>query len=1024
MSLQTQKLRYAPNTRIFDLLVHRPCAYSTFSLSRSIFCSLPVTQPLFDLIEQNAKAEKLALEKATGIVSKKTSPDGYRYENQKTGERVDAAIYKDKLMEYVQSVGRAKRKHFAAQTANCQVAPLQQQMETSSCSDKVKSLKSADARDCTVEMGEMAVAKGGEGSEAAPDLQASQDGRHKVTVPGKRMVENPKDGAIASVYEEATPKAAAAASYVALKASDVVRSVDENSTLATPLATDTRDGTTKAQVPYATGGLEAKPAALGPGEEKVAAEISPGVDALGVVVVTPTAGVEVRGAGATARAPAGTKEELVEEEMKPAAPEENPSRSRHDATVVASTYIEGVVTRSLEGYNDCRESMSTENSVVPALSYNANRAQTSSFNATMGGVSPAATLAPRRAGSGGQRESSDEAGKGSSGKGDDRVPSPFAGGSRASVPAKEEKTSHSHNSQVIADLAPRLGGGRPSKSSLRKGCDADLQLLANPTLRPASNNSFDNHTLQMPYSQSMQPGSPTKPHASDPEDTIGDAECHTSLMPLSMSPLCFPVKSKYAEIPESEEYGQLDRDEQKVGVQPELKEGGNGDTSRVPRLRPNMNTFVIPNEFANVPVEEHAALKAELDAIEDSLLAEIEAVLQRSFANRALAISRRQRPTHQAMTNAGAIAATAGYSSLAISLAKRGQACPSALALPDLIAVAKDTARGATAVSPPMSADLVARNSEHGPEGEGKCKSAVGIDDVGGDTAAFVSASPSSSDSATVDDILPKIAATTTSRTVKDLPPPPPPPVSPPEPQARLTSPSTATAPGHARTEEGQGDDAMVSLTPSSPLSPLLDLRLSEDDFLGSSSLLGLDDDDEPGGGGVGISGGGSGERSGALAARGGTGKVKMDRRSLSMAFYSSSQWGDSKGRAKTGGEVKPQRSQPPPKRWADGGIRRRDGGRDGMGATAAAAAVTARKGLAGSGNSSSEKKHPERGESGRGVCTICCKRVCDAVLRPCDHAACSVCTKKLREQAEKSGNVFCCPWDRVTVSEVRWHRS
>ncbi|CAN0424381.1 unnamed protein product, partial [Ectocarpus sp. 8 AP-2014] len=45
--------------------------------------------------------------------------------------------------------------------------------------------------------------------------------------------------------------------------------------------------------------------------------------------------------------------------------------------------------------------------------------------------------------------------------------------------------------------------------------------------------------------------------------------------------------------------------------------------------------------------------------------------------------------------------------------------------------------------------------------------------------------------------------------------------------------------------------------------------------------------------------------------------------------------------------------------------------------------------------------------------CRLCCRNACDTVMKPCQHSACGVCVDKLRAQAEQSGQVLSCPWDR-----------
>ncbi|CAM9568676.1 unnamed protein product, partial [Ectocarpus sp. 8 AP-2014] len=156
--------------------------------------------------------------------------------------------------------------------------------------------------------------------------------------------------------------------------------------------------------------------------------------------------------------------------------------------------------------------------------------------------------------------------------------------------------------------------------------------------------------------------------------------------------------------------------------------------------------------------------------------------------------------------------------------------------------------------------------------------------------------------------------------------------------------------------------------TPDSPLLPLLQLRLSEeeDDERFEYSLAW-------GGAGAEAGGGGGG---GSSQARGG----KPRRRSLAKAFSSH----------KTRKEPKAH---------------------EGVGARPAAQTA---------GNESEARGDGVGGgKTTRLTCRLCCRNACDTVMKPCQHSACGVCVDKLRAQAEQSGQVLSCPWDRRGVDEI-----
>lgn len=146
-------------------------------------------------------------------------------------------------------------------------------------------------------------------------------------------------------------------------------------------------------------------------------------------------------------------------------------------------------------------------------------------------------------------------------------------------------------------------------------------------------------------------------------------------------------------------------------------------------------------------------------------------------------------------------------------------------------------------------------------------------------------------------------------------------------------------------------------LTPTSPLLPLLDLRLSEEE---EGALFGSSSRKEGA-----ASGGSSRTRSG-----------RTRRRSLAQAFSSQ--------KMERGATATQQKMQ-------------------GGGATATPVLGETEEG----------------GGGDTRICGLCCKNACDAMLRPCEHLACGVCAEKLRVRAEQSGEALSCPWDRQPVEEI-----
>lgn len=65
-------------------------------------------------MEKASSEEKLKAEAATGVVSRKASPDGYRYEDRETGKPVDPEEYKMPYLEHVRAVRASRIQEFAA----------------------------------------------------------------------------------------------------------------------------------------------------------------------------------------------------------------------------------------------------------------------------------------------------------------------------------------------------------------------------------------------------------------------------------------------------------------------------------------------------------------------------------------------------------------------------------------------------------------------------------------------------------------------------------------------------------------------------------------------------------------------------------------------------------------------------------------------------------------------------------------------------------------------------------------------
>lgn len=67
-------------------------------------------------MENASKEERTKAEQATGVVSRKASPDGYRYEDRETGKRVAPDAYKGPYLTHIRAVRASRVDKYAART--------------------------------------------------------------------------------------------------------------------------------------------------------------------------------------------------------------------------------------------------------------------------------------------------------------------------------------------------------------------------------------------------------------------------------------------------------------------------------------------------------------------------------------------------------------------------------------------------------------------------------------------------------------------------------------------------------------------------------------------------------------------------------------------------------------------------------------------------------------------------------------------------------------------------------------------
>ncbi|CAN0363603.1 unnamed protein product, partial [Hapterophycus canaliculatus] len=92
-------------------LVSQPIRRETREQKRKLVLRI---KPLFELMEKASTKERLQAEEATGVVSRKASPDGFRYEDRETGKPVDHDAYKGPYLKHVQAARATRLREFAA----------------------------------------------------------------------------------------------------------------------------------------------------------------------------------------------------------------------------------------------------------------------------------------------------------------------------------------------------------------------------------------------------------------------------------------------------------------------------------------------------------------------------------------------------------------------------------------------------------------------------------------------------------------------------------------------------------------------------------------------------------------------------------------------------------------------------------------------------------------------------------------------------------------------------------------------
>ncbi|CAM9483669.1 unnamed protein product, partial [Scytosiphon promiscuus] len=92
-------------------LVSRPIRRETREQKRRLVLRI---KPIFDLMEKASKEERLQAEAATGVASRKASPDGFCYENRETGKPVNPDAYKGPYLKHIKAARASRLREFAA----------------------------------------------------------------------------------------------------------------------------------------------------------------------------------------------------------------------------------------------------------------------------------------------------------------------------------------------------------------------------------------------------------------------------------------------------------------------------------------------------------------------------------------------------------------------------------------------------------------------------------------------------------------------------------------------------------------------------------------------------------------------------------------------------------------------------------------------------------------------------------------------------------------------------------------------
>lgn len=929
------------------------------------------------------------MENATGIVSRKASPDGYCYEDRETGEAIDPAVYKAKYMNHVQSVSTARRCRFVLQRVDLQSHSKPEAGREGCSGHKSTSLENTDEEACkpggNVLLRHQLSSNGVATKCDVADREGAGEEEEQIstapTTPCSRAVKGGADETGITAKAGASPTTGHTA---------VVQARCENKNSTTVDTSVEAEGATSFVVQHLSvaTNAEAETAPLTPTvndnadvlpesatrEARVIREIE-GV----ATMLTDDDGTLVLSAGVSAHiverspsAAAGNRAYDVAMVESPASPSTTGVHLAQDTESTArlaefevvthdSTTVDVTVDASIE---DPQGSCALDGGAPGIKRGHATWTTTGDLNgsrnfpfaSSLNARDIATALSQRLA----KPEDQHQFGQGAA------QVSGRVGNHRAASLADRELWMPTAETDLCCSSMPLATATAVSRPSGERGLGSILRTEL--TERAVNQHSENNPSLTPSSPAYTEPGvesrSPSVRGGSTPNvgandfGAVGDEqECGTALWPLSVSPLSFPLSAERSAIFESAQADMQSENGGQVGFEATL--GGSGAKAKSPpgAIRGTTRKFLVPDEYASVPREERAGLKAELDAIEERLHAAIDAAFQSYHAGRAFAIARRQRTTIPVATLPSSP-----------PVADEQQALTSAASMP--LATADRTA------DTPNTADPTARYEK---QNENRM-----ID---------FARNPSRTEMTLEGSRTPSPGSSCAAR---DLPS-----VSPPEPKKLFSPPSGATQ--KVKTEfNGCSEDATVSCTPSSPLLPIPDLRLSEDDLFGcSSALVGDDGIDER-------SPDLAGEGDGSVVA-GGVGK--RGRISLWTAFSSTSQWRGGGSGSRRARDAKQRHLKLSQKERGDGelvGWGKNQG-------ESPADVESAAEGSKGAG-----RKLGAHGAGGDGnVCQICCKRECDAVLRPCNHEACRACAKKLGEHAEQSAEALSCPWDRQLVSEI-----